>query len=317
MDVNEESVVLDEDGNILENPPPEDLDDEAGRGQEDEQLTEQAGEGADVDAVDGETDEQKRERRRVERHNRREHQRQRREEQQRLITTQNQRIMELEGKINALSNRNVSSDMAQLDNALRTTVGHLDTVKERMKAAVEAQNGEALAEAQEEFYETRRRAEHLQSIRQQVAQARRQPQPMDQDVYQMTTDWMSRNRWYDPTAKDRDSRIVKELDRELTDGGWDPKTKDYWDELDARAKKYLPHRYGSSYNGTSDPPPQGRRSQVTGSSRSAGLPGQKRTITLSSERVKAMKEVGVWDDPQARARTIKQYEEWDKANKEH
>lgn len=304
----EAPVVIDEDGNIL---PQEDqrLNDVGQSDQEHSDDDDDLDGQSDQNAQPGESDDEKRERRRLERRNRREHQRQQRDELQRLVAAQNAKIVELDQQLNALTNRNAGADMAQLDQALRDTVGHLDRVKQKIRDAGEANNWEALAEANEEYYITRRRAEHLQAVRQQVHQAQRQPQPMDAQVQAMAVSWMDRNKWFDPAAQDNDSRVVRTLDRALTDEGWDPKTKEYWDELDARAKKYLPHRYGTRYNQTN----RGAESPVSGSSRSASV-ASKRQIVLSPERVKALKAVGMWDDPQLRARAVKQYEEWDRNN---
>ena len=68
------------------------------------------------------------------------------------------------------------------------------------------------------------------------------PQPLDPRLVNHAQRWMERNKWYDPTAKDQDSRIAMTLDQQMANEGWDPTTQQYWEELDNRLQKYLPHR---------------------------------------------------------------------------
>jgi hypothetical protein len=118
---------------------------------------------------------------------------------------------------------------------------------------------------------------------------------------------MERNSWYKPDGKDIDSRIAKQVDETLTAEGWDPNTKDYWEELDNRLQRYVSHRY----NANTDESPNQRskpRGIVTGSGReSASRAGGKNTFTLSPEQVRAMKDAGFWDDSEKRNKMIKRY----------
>jgi hypothetical protein len=54
----------------------------------------------------------------------------------------------------------------------------------------------------------------------------------------------------------------------------------------------------------------------TASSRTANSSGKVgNTITLSRERVQAIKDAGAWDDPARRSKMIKAYTEFDKQNR--
>ena len=101
--------------------------------------------------------------------------------------------------------------------------------------------------------------------------------------------------------------MAKQIDEALTSEGWDPTSQDYWEELDNRLQRYLPHRYNQSEDET--PSRRSRpRNIVTGSGReSSPAAGGRNTFTLSPEQVRAMKEAGFWDDPQKRAKMIKRY----------
>jgi hypothetical protein len=129
----------------------------------------------------------------------------------------------------------------------------------------------------------------------------------------LANDWLEANSWYDPEGGDEDTQIAKIIDAKLTQEGWNPATEDYWEELDNRLQKRLPHRY----NQLQDERPQRRpRSVVTGSVRESvsGRSGGNGYV-LSPERVRAIKEAGMWDDVEKRNRMIKQFIAYDKANR--
>ena len=119
---------------------------------------------------------------------------------------------------------------------------------------------------------------------------------------------MQKNTWYDPSGSDMDSDLVLKLDERLVSEGWNPTTPEYWEELDARVKKYIPHRAKTGYN---NPQAAGKpRVPVAGSSRDAGG-GSKGSYHLSAERVSALKDAGVWDNPEKRADAIKRFKQYD------
>ena len=99
--------------------------------------------------------------------------------------------------------------------------------------------------------------------------------------------------------------MLTALDNSLTAEGWDATTDAYWTELEARAKRYLPHRVQSATK---------PRNPVAGGSQSSGSGDKAGTFTLSPDRVAAIKSAGMWDDPAARNRMIKSYRDFDKNN---
>jgi hypothetical protein len=117
---------------------------------------------------------------------------------------------------------------------------------------------------------------------------------------------MEKQDWYDPNGRDMDSRVAKQVDEALVAEGWDPNGKDYWDELDNRLQKYLPHRYNARTDVSSSS--KRPRSVVTGSGREGiNSSSGRNTFTLQPEQVRAMKDAGFWDDPLKRNKMIKRY----------
>lgn len=150
-------------------------------------------------------------------------------------------------------------------------------------------------------------AEH--QIRTAPAPTVSQPPPNPVAV-RMAQKWADANPWYDPQARDPDSRMVAAIDLKLTQEGYDPGSAEYYEELDARAAKVVPDRYG---NRRSDNPNRRRDMPSASSSEGAGSPG-KVTYYVTPGRKKAMQDSGQWDDPKKRAEMLKYYQQYDKAN---
>jgi hypothetical protein len=117
---------------------------------------------------------------------------------------------------------------------------------------------------------------------------------------------MERNKWYDPVGDDEDSQIAQIVDKKMAAEGWAPSDPDYWEELDNRLYKRLPHRYNEREDETHVT--KRPRSVVTGSGReNAASSGGRNTFTLSPDQVKAIKDAGWWDDPEKKAKMIRRY----------
>ena len=134
------------------------------------------------------------------------------------------------------------------------------------------------------------------------------PNEASEEIQRLAKSWSRKNSWFDPQARDTDSRIAKVIDQELATEGWDPADPEYWEELDSRLSARLPHRYTAKGGST-------RRSGPTASSRVTSTTAKPGTITLSRERVQAIKEAGAWDDVERRNKMIRAYAQYDRENK--
>jgi len=221
-----------------------------------------------------------------------------------LLERQNQELLE---RLSAVERKTHSADIARIDKAIEDTALRLQYAKAKIAEATNMQDGEALAKAQEMWYEARQQVDTLNNLKKTAVQPQRQQNIPDPRLQRNAANWMEQNSWYKPDNKDMDSKIAKQVDEELTSEGWDPTREDYWEELDNRLQQYLPHRY----NRNNDEVPSARskpRSVVTGSGReSSTRAGGSNTFTLNAEQVRAMKDAGYWDDPEKRNRMIKRY----------
>lgn len=294
---------------------------EEGEAPEVEQKAELA-EGGDVevtdanDGLDSDPDrEQIRAARREERKLKKQIHREKTKESNHLINalkTQNQQLAE---RLAQLEKRTSGAELARVDKAIDDTEVQIEYAKMKMREAVANQDGDAVVKAQEMMYEAQRKVESLKSIKEQATKQMSQPpKPTmnvpDPSVQRNAAAWMERNPWYDPQAKDIDSEIAQRLDKKLTDEGYDPSSPEYWEELDDRVSKYLPHRAEAAPQR-----PAAARPRMTSSGRESAPSGRANEFRISPDRVAAMKEAGMWENPELRAKAIKKYAAWDRENK--
>ena len=215
---------------------------------------------------------------------------------------------ELQERLAVVERKTNSADLARMDKAIEDQELRLQYAKMKMAEATSASDGEAFSKAQDMWYETRRQVENLKAMKDAAVKTASAPAPSDdnRELQRQAGRWMERNPWYDPQGDDEDSEIAKIIDQKLVKEGWNPNQSEYWEELDRRLQKRLPHRYTDD---TDERPARARpRSVVTSSGReNFSGNGSKNTFVLKPEQVRAMKDAGFWDDPQKRAKMIKRY----------
>jgi hypothetical protein len=221
-----------------------------------------------------------------------------------LLERQNQQLLE---RLSVLERKSHGSDLARLDKAIEDQNNRILFAKQKISEATSSGNGELLTSAQEMWFEARRQAEALANLKKRAVapQNPRTIQAPDPQLQRHASNWMANNPWYDPNGKDPDSRRALNEDAILAEEGYDPKTAEYWTELDRRLQRVVPHRYTED----ADEKPRSRpRSAVTSSGREfASNNGRGNSFTLSPEQVRAMKDAGMWDDAEKRAKMIRRY----------
>jgi hypothetical protein len=324
MSENEKNVPIKErdDGTVLANigeHPDDVLETEVEEKSEGGIVDEDDIEQDDIESSSSEPDETEedrekiREARREERKLKKELAKQREASAKHKITALERRNEELARRLAAVENTAASYQFAQIDKALEDEATRVEYAKMKMLEA--AQRGDAAAQIEylEQLTEAKQRLNQVQHYKKQQVEAAKAPKqnvpnPTSNEVQRNATEWLKKNSWYDPQARDTDSRIAKVIDSELAADGWDPADPEYWEELDSRLASRLPHRY-SAKGGA-------KRANPTASSRTAQAAGNKPgTITLSRERVQAIKDAGAWDDTEKRNKMIRAYAAYDRANK--
>lgn len=228
-----------------------------------------------------------------------------------MLQRQNQELME---RLAVVERKAHSSDLARLDKAIEDEEMRLQYAQNKMREATDASDGTAFMRAQEMWYDSRRKVEAMRGVKEKAVHATHtESSPIDPRLKRLANQWMEDNEWYDPNGTDEDSQIAKVIDSRLVSEGWDPSSEDYWDELDKRLQKRLPHRY----NDLQDEQPRRKpRTVVTGSGRESSVGRQGgNSFVLSPDRVRAIKEAGMWDNPTERNRMIKAYADFDRRNR--
>lgn len=234
-------------------------------------------------------------------------------------------------RVSQLENTNVGTQYATLQSHEQQAMTQEQQYKDIIADATVKGDGIRVAEATQALIEVRERKTLIQNAKTQLETQARQPrhQKLDQAVASNATAFMAKVPWYKgPQAVDQNSMILKAIDNAMSAEGWDPRSPTYWTELESRTREALPKLFQSAAggengsqgdpkggNGAYNPATERRtpKSPVAGSgSNNSGGGSSQQSYRLSGERVKAMKEAGIWEDPKRRANMIKRYQELDK-----
>ena len=229
----------------------------------------------------------------------------------RELSARDTAINELREQLNILQRKSAGGEMAQIDSALKQTQEAYAYFKGQIAEATARADGVTVANATEKMIQAGQKFNQLNQIKQGYQKQQSAPTPLDPRLIQNAHTWMETNDWYDPSAQDEDSSIMKTIDDRLAQEGWDPKSQEYWDELSRRGSKYLPHRFTKTPNRATTPASKPRQT-VAGSGESGGGGAVATGFVLSAARVQAMKDAGIWEDPARRASMIKRYKEQDR-----
>lgn len=307
----------------------------------------------DEGTYEGETPEQKRLRRRRQNKAKRIRNRVAAESKDRLIASQGQMLLDMQEQLARLEGRTVQYDVNMLANQLSQIESQQAEAKKVYANLLKADDHDGVAEVVEIQMNLREQHREIQSKLQRAktaaakvkggaadgatddARVEQQParqrprQQLDPEVLDRARAWAQQNRWYNPNGKSEDINIVKAIDAAVHADGFDPRTQDYWDELQERVQRRLPEKFkartrsnngnggrvdNGSGNGGNRPANGGPRmataSQSGNGSRSLG----KNEVRVSPERKAAMIAAGKWDDPVARNRQLAAYAKYDREN---
>lgn len=257
-----------------------------------------------------------REARREERRLKKELAKQREASSKHKISALEKRNEDLARRLAAVENTAASYQFAQIDKAMEDEATRVEYAKMKMLQAAQANDAAGQMEYLEQLTDAKQRLQQVQAYKkQQLDQAKTPkqnvPNEMAAEVQRNAERWLKRNSWFDTQARDTDSRIAKVVDQELAADGWDPSDSEYWEELDNRLQSRLPHRY-TAKGGTKNRRSAGPTASSRVANETSAKPG---TITLSRERVQAIKDAGAWDDTDKRNKMIRAYANYDRLNR--
>lgn len=225
--------------------------------------------------------------------------------------------------------RITGSEVATIDTQLNKAKGDLALANQVIEQAINAQDGKNVTEAMNHRDAIRDNLRDLEQTKEYLSQERQTPPQPDLDPRHVAhaQSFMVDHDWWDPAGRDRESQTVLAIDRSLVQEGFDPRNKDYWDELRGRVKKELPAHFenaegndesdddddANSGNGKKQTQRRGGPTFRTGG-RERAL--KKNEVYISPERREAMEEAGVWEDRVLRNKYLASYAKYDREQAE-
>jgi hypothetical protein len=228
---------------------------------------------------------------------------------------------EFKRRLTDVESKTRQTDVMRIDKNIEDTQVRLEYAKMKMAEAVSSNDGQAMVEAQDLLDEAKANLNQLAHIKRQVTEQPQRPnldnvKLPEPEVQRNAAQWINKNSWYKVDGTDRDSRVTMKASEMLVEEGWDPKDPDYWDELDSRLQKALPHRYNDSTDSNSTVRKPRNVVGSSGREASAAYGGTNRTqFVLTPERVNAMKEAGAWENPVRKQKMIENFIRYDRQNK--
>jgi hypothetical protein len=238
---------------------------------------------------------------------RRELQKRARDNAKRELEFLRQQNNELVSRVQAIEGNTISQQAQTIEQRYQQAVYEAQQAELIMARAVEAGNGDDVAQAL-------RIRDNAKEYAQQLAQAHQQTQQYAQQMAQPRADprvadyakqWLDANPWYSPQGRDEDSAITKAIDNSLAAEGWNPASEDYWHELTRRVAARI------SDDGGAGRAPR-RKAPPTGNTREHTPTRTRNEVVVTPERKAAMIEAGIWDDPVRRTSQLKAYQAYDR-----
>lgn len=267
--------------------------------------------GGDLRIAHEQRDEDVHERRKRERQERKERQRlarQRKDEQIDQLVRQN---AELARQVQQLAANQQTQLMQSVDQRLNFARQHLAAAEGKIADATNRGDGAALTEALRYRDQAQDAVQALQAEKRSAPapQQPQAPQPpqLDAAVAQHAQAWAAANPWFNYNDDTPQVRAVKNAERVLLLEGYNPRDREFWTELSRRSSGQ-PQNNGAP--AVSDSKPRGGPKVAGG----ATTTPRRTEYHLSEERVRAMKDAGIWDDPKKKERQIKAYMEYDRQN---
>jgi len=134
----------------------------------------------------------------------------------------------------------------------------LDNARKKLKAAHEAFDTDAIVAAQEELAEAKMRVQQAQYVRHAALQPREEvvqpPQQVSQptQVDDKTLRWQAKNQWFGAAGYEDMTSFSLGLHQKLVSSGVDPRSDEYFEQIDARMRSVFPDFFGSAQSRPSD-----------------------------------------------------------------
>jgi len=174
---------------------------------------------------------------------------------------------------------------------------NLSAAKQALKTAIEAQDVDGQVKAQEQIASLTMDAARLNNLKTTAEEPKQQkeinitPQRTTQPTVTdpRAEDWASKNAWFGSdsamtyTAFDIHKKLVEEE-------GYDPKSDEYYAEIDSRIRVEFPHKFDKIEGNTTE---RAKPVQNVASAKRSASTGRKKTVKLTPSQVAIAKRLGV------------------------
>ena len=182
----------------------------------------------------------------------------------------------------------------------------LDKVRRELKAAQEAFDTDAIIAAQEALAEATWEVKNAKNIRvaplqqEETPVQTQQPQPQRAQADEKTLRWQAKNQWFGSPGFEEITSFALGLHQKLVSNGVDPRSDEYFEQIDARVKSTFPETFGVADEKprSSGTPAKKPAPVVAPASRSTG----KRKVELTPSQAALVKKFNL--DPQKYAQEI-------------
>ena len=172
----------------------------------------------------------------------------------------------------------VSTGTEQYTTMAKTAAeAELDKARQEYKAAQEAFDTDAIIAAQEKLFEAKIKLQNAQNFRPPALQEERfdvqprqqAPEPVRAD--EKTLRWQAKNQWFGTDGFEEVTSFALGLHQKLVNNGVDPRSDEYFEQIDARVKSKFPEVFGGNEDKPRSVETQRRPSSVVApASRSTG-----------------------------------------------
>ena len=173
----------------------------------------------------------------------------------------------------------------------------LEQARRALKAAQEAFDTDAIVEAQEALFSAKIKAEQAKNFKPPSLQEDETPvQPRSSEPQRVQPDektlrWQAKNQWFGADGFEEVTSFALGLHQKLVTNGVDPRSDEYFEQIDARVKSKFPEVFGDTEDrrGTPSTSPKKPAAVAAPATRSSGA----KTIQLTPTQIALAKKFGL------------------------
>jgi len=171
----------------------------------------------------------------------------------------------------------------------------LDNARKKLKAAHEAFDTDAIISAQEEMSDAKLRLQQARYAKHVALQPQEEVVQIPQQVQQApqvddkTLRWQAKNQWFGASGHEEMTSFSLGLHQKLVNSGVDPRSDEYFEQIDARMRSVFSDFFGSDNNQKSGDGSKRPATVVAPGTRSTGA----RKIQLTSTQVALARKFGL------------------------